>query len=230
MSSTNKTQHYELNQFVGSDIPSWLVDYNGDMRKIDTALGNIASAVATDDANITSLDGRVTTAEGTISSHSNTLNTLNTDVANLKTSTATNTTNISGLTTRVGAVETSVSNINSEIGTTSISGIGDGTITGAISALNGSNNVVTLTGTTDSSVNIWKTINYPSGFNKTNTLILACYIELGSTGSEYEAVFPLMASSTYYPAGIKLSDNGVDVQVGNVGQCDKNLRIFIMKL
>lgn len=35
MSSTNKTTNYELSQYVGSDKPTYLGDYNGDMLKID---------------------------------------------------------------------------------------------------------------------------------------------------------------------------------------------------
>lgn len=50
MTATNKTANYELSQFVGSDRPTWLVDYNGDMSKIDARLkqnaDDIASATA----------------------------------------------------------------------------------------------------------------------------------------------------------------------------------------
>ena len=42
MSSTNKTTNYNLSQFVGSDKPAWLSDYNQDMTKIDTGLKNAA--------------------------------------------------------------------------------------------------------------------------------------------------------------------------------------------
>lgn len=38
MSSTNKTTNYELSQFLGSDKPAWLSDYNTDMSKIDLAM------------------------------------------------------------------------------------------------------------------------------------------------------------------------------------------------
>ena len=38
MSSTNKTTNYELSQFLGSDKPAWLADYNQDMSKIDTQM------------------------------------------------------------------------------------------------------------------------------------------------------------------------------------------------
>lgn len=38
MASTNKTTNYELSQFVGSDKPAWLGDYNTDMGKIDAGI------------------------------------------------------------------------------------------------------------------------------------------------------------------------------------------------
>lgn len=50
MTATNKTKNYGLSQFVGTDRPTWLGDYNGDMSKIDTQLkqnaDDIASATA----------------------------------------------------------------------------------------------------------------------------------------------------------------------------------------
>lgn len=45
MASTNKTTHYELSQYVSSDKPTYLVDYNGDMAKIDTGI-NAAKTTA----------------------------------------------------------------------------------------------------------------------------------------------------------------------------------------
>lgn len=38
MASTNKTTNYQLSQFVGSDKPAWLADYNSDMNKIDAGI------------------------------------------------------------------------------------------------------------------------------------------------------------------------------------------------
>lgn len=38
MSSTNKTSHYNLSQYVSSDKPTYLVDYNTDMSNIDTGI------------------------------------------------------------------------------------------------------------------------------------------------------------------------------------------------
>lgn len=64
MSSTNKTTNYELSQFVSTDKPAWLTDYNQDMSKIDTGI-NTAQSTAT------SADGKAdanTTKIGTLSS------------------------------------------------------------------------------------------------------------------------------------------------------------------
>lgn len=50
MTATNHTKNYNLSQFAGTDRPTWLGDYNGDMAKIDAKLkqnaDDIASATA----------------------------------------------------------------------------------------------------------------------------------------------------------------------------------------
>lgn len=59
MSSTNKTTNYELSQFLGSDKPAWLTDYNQDMAKIDagvhTAQSTATGANGKADANATNI-------------------------------------------------------------------------------------------------------------------------------------------------------------------------------
>lgn len=59
MASTNKTTHYELSQFLGTDKPAWLTDYNSDMSKIDTGI-NAAQSTAT------GADGKADTANTNI--------------------------------------------------------------------------------------------------------------------------------------------------------------------
>lgn len=105
MSSTNKTTNYNLSQFLGSDKPAWLADYNQDMSKIDTQMkANADSATAADgkaDANtanigeltylsttaknnlvaaINEVDSDVTTAQNTANSASTAANTANTNI------------------------------------------------------------------------------------------------------------------------------------------------------
>lgn len=56
MAHTNETVNYHLSQFVGTDIPNPLVDYNGDMEKIDTAIKNVADSAVSEGGRITALE------------------------------------------------------------------------------------------------------------------------------------------------------------------------------
>lgn len=87
MSSTNKTTNYKLSQYVGTDKPTYLGDYNGDMLKIDTQMkaNNDAATNAQESAgealakatqaknDVSALDTRVNTAEQNITQLQNTV-------------------------------------------------------------------------------------------------------------------------------------------------------------
>lgn len=47
MTATNHTKNYNLSQFAGTDRPTWLGDYNGDMTKIDAQLKKNADDITT---------------------------------------------------------------------------------------------------------------------------------------------------------------------------------------
>lgn len=104
MASTNKTANYELSQFLGTDKPAWLTDYNADMSKIDggihtaqttatgadgkadsanTAIGTLANlttdAKSSVVAAINEVDSHADTAQSTANTASNTANTANTN-------------------------------------------------------------------------------------------------------------------------------------------------------
>ena len=64
MSSTNKTTNYELSQFLGTDKPAWLSDYNTDMSKIDAQMKLNADGV-------TSATGSASTANTSIGTLAN---------------------------------------------------------------------------------------------------------------------------------------------------------------
>lgn len=64
MSSTNKTSNYELSQFLGTDKPAWLADYNTDMSKIDAQMKLNADGVV-------SASGSATTANTNIGTLAN---------------------------------------------------------------------------------------------------------------------------------------------------------------
>ena len=86
--STNKTANYELPQFVGTDKPTWLGDFN-------TAMSTIDSGMAENKSDIESMDSRVSSAESTASTASQNVATLTGRVATVESgvSTATTTAN-----------------------------------------------------------------------------------------------------------------------------------------
>ena len=73
MASTNKTTNYELSQFLGTDKPAWLADYNLDMSKIDTQMKANADAA-------TAASGSASTANTSIGTLSSLTTTAKTDL------------------------------------------------------------------------------------------------------------------------------------------------------
>ena len=56
MSATNHTSNYNLPQYVSTDKPTYLVDFNGAMRDIDTAIHTNATNIETNATNITGIN------------------------------------------------------------------------------------------------------------------------------------------------------------------------------
>lgn len=83
--STNKTANYDLPQFVGTDKPTWLGDFN-------TAMSTIDSGMAENKSNIESMDSRVASAEASASQASQSVSALTTTVGDLSTDVASVTT------------------------------------------------------------------------------------------------------------------------------------------
>lgn len=75
MSSTNKTTNYELSQYIGSDKPTYLGDYNSDMLKIDTQMK------ANNDL-ATTAETKADTAQETATTAVEQANTANTNASN----------------------------------------------------------------------------------------------------------------------------------------------------
>ena len=68
MASTNKTTNYDLSQYLGTDKPTYLGDYNSDMLKIDTAIKNASDSAS---AASTAASAAQTTADGASTAASN---------------------------------------------------------------------------------------------------------------------------------------------------------------
>lgn len=88
MSATNNTTYLDLPQFIGTDVPSWLGDFNGAMEKIDTGYNNVDikagqaastanSASSKADINtqsITSINAELNTLKKAVQNYDNILN------------------------------------------------------------------------------------------------------------------------------------------------------------
>lgn len=80
MSSTNKTTNLELSQFIGSDSPKWLTDYNADMQKIDTAVGAVQSQANATDLVVSGHSTAIESLQATEGEHGTAIADLRTDV------------------------------------------------------------------------------------------------------------------------------------------------------
>ena len=132
MASTNKTSNYELSQFLGTDKPAWLSDYNTDMSKIDaqmklnadaataasgsattanTAIGTLANltteAKTSAVAAINEVDAHADTAQNTANEASTAASTANTNLAKFN---LTSTSTLSP-STSLGNINVSLTNI-----------------------------------------------------------------------------------------------------------------------
>jgi hypothetical protein len=151
--STNKTANYELPQFVGTDKPTWLGDFNSAMADIDAGMHENASDISAMASDVATATSTASQASQAVSSLTSTVNTLSTNVqsatttANNASSTAssalntantangkadTNATAISSLDERVTQTEADIADINlttfETITTSDITQTGNGTI------------------------------------------------------------------------------------------------------
>lgn len=80
MSSTNKTPNYDLSQFVGTDKPTYLGDYNGDMLKIDAQMKANNDAATNAKASAGEAVAKVTQVQNTVKALNTRVGTVETNV------------------------------------------------------------------------------------------------------------------------------------------------------
>lgn len=125
MSATNHTTTIGLSQYISTDKPTYLSDYNGDMLAID-------NAIAADRDSISTAQNKADTADGKADANKTSIDTLDAQI-NGDPSDPSDT----GMAGKVTAIDGSVNTINSLIGNGSPT-TSDQTIIGAINGLEGS--------------------------------------------------------------------------------------------
>lgn len=82
MSSTNKTPNYQLPQFINTDVPSWLGDFNDAMSKIDTQMKSNDTKATSASTNAENANSSATQALETANQANTTANEANTNATN----------------------------------------------------------------------------------------------------------------------------------------------------
>lgn len=101
MSSTNKTSHYNLSQYVGTDKPTYLADYNTDMSNIDTGIYGAKSIADTNTNSIGTLSSLTTDTKSNLVGAINEVDShADTNAGNI----TTNSTNIASNTSHIGVM------------------------------------------------------------------------------------------------------------------------------
>lgn len=86
MSSTNKTANYKLSQYIGTDKPTYLGDYNGDMSKIDAQMKANADAASSAQSAAGAAQTKAESVETDMTQVKSDIEELNTDVSGLQNS------------------------------------------------------------------------------------------------------------------------------------------------
>lgn len=128
MSATNHTTNYSLSQFIGTDKPAWLVDYNNDMSAIDAQMKQNADDASAANTLAGTADGKADANALAIQTLDNQINTPGT-----------------GLAADVAANALAIQGVNNTVGNTPLDTTAQ-TCTGAINELdneiNGTGNII----------------------------------------------------------------------------------------
>lgn len=115
MSSTNKTNYYDLSQYVGTDKPTYLGDYNSDMSKIDGAIHEVQGTATTANQTAGEAVAKATSLESQVKTVSEDVKSLLNDVTTIKNNISNNTNDIGNIQKQVLALEGKTTSINSQI-------------------------------------------------------------------------------------------------------------------
>ena len=95
MSSTNKTTYYDLSQYIGTDKPTYLGDYNSDMSKIDAGIHQVQETATTANQTAGSAEAKATQATTVANQNSKDISDLQSSVSAINSSNVTRDSNIS---------------------------------------------------------------------------------------------------------------------------------------
>lgn len=117
MASTNKTTNYELSQFIGTDKPAWLTDYNGDMAKIDRAIKDASDDASTAQTTAETAQSTAETASSSASDAISQAQTASTDASTALSTAQTASTNASSAVTTANQAKSTADGLATNVST-----------------------------------------------------------------------------------------------------------------
>mgnify|MGYP002656573957 FL=1 len=155
MSSTNKTNYYNLSQYIGTDKPTYLGDYNSDMSKIDAGIHEVQETATTANQTAGSAEAKVATLSPSVEALQNDMTAVKASVQNLTVDNAQNKKDLGTLKEEVSSVKTTangaqadVTNLNANLDRTLKSSVAPVTgLSGTINAVyNAKMNLISING------------------------------------------------------------------------------------
>ena len=115
MSSTNKTNYYKLSQYIGTDKPTYLGDYNSDMSKIDAGIHKVQETATTANQTAGSAEAKVTALSPSVEALQNDMSGVKASVQSLTVDNAQNKKDLGTLKEEVSSVKTTANGAQSEV-------------------------------------------------------------------------------------------------------------------
>ena len=116
MSATNSTANYHFPQFIADDVPSWLVDFNGAMSDIDSAIKSVSDKTVKNDTDLQAVEKSIANINDVNSEQTKAISGLETRMTNAENANVTNSTNVQSLQNRVTNVEKSLDTVSATAG------------------------------------------------------------------------------------------------------------------
>lgn len=115
MSSTNKTNYYKLSQYIGTDKPTYLGDYNSDMSKIDAGIHEVQETATTANQKAGSAEAKVTALSPSVEALQNNMTGVKASVQSLTVDNAQTKKDVGTLKQEVSSVKTTANGAQAEI-------------------------------------------------------------------------------------------------------------------
>lgn len=115
MSSTNKTNYYSLSQYIDSDKPTYLSDYNSDMSKIDAGIHGVQETATTANQTAGSAEAKVSALSPSVEALQNDMSGVKASVQSLTVDNAQNKKDLGTLKEEISSVKTTANGAQSEV-------------------------------------------------------------------------------------------------------------------